>query len=141
LPDNADADIERAITKGRSWGRFDVHISGLHWMFAVIAWFMNQRSRLTGISTGDQGLFMTREAFNRVGGFPAQPLMEDVEICKRLKRREAVGPACLTARITTSGRRWERYGVWRTIFLMWRLRYQYWRGAPAERLHELYDGK
>lgn len=141
LQDDADEQIHRALGAELQWGRFDVRISGSRLMFTVIAWFMNHRSRLTGISTGDQGLFVTRGVFNRVGGFPVQPLMEDIEICKRLKRSDAAGPACLASRIITSGRRWERYGVWSTIFLMWRLRYQYWRGAPAEQLHSLYYGK
>jgi hypothetical protein len=107
-------------------------------MLAVVAWFMNHRSRLTGVSTGDQGLFVSRIVFDRVGGFPSQPLMEDVEICKRLRR--LAPPACLSARISTSGRRWEKHGVWRTIFLMWKLRFHYWRGASPTKLHAIYYG-
>jgi rSAM/selenodomain-associated transferase 2 len=138
LPDQADDLIIDAIRNGHSWGRFDVNIRGAHFMLAVIAWFINHRSRLSGISTGDQGLFVTRNAFDRMGGFPSQPLMEDVEICKRL--RKLAPPACLSARISTSGRRWEKHGVWRTIFLMWKLRFQYWRGASPTELHAIYYG-
>jgi rSAM/selenodomain-associated transferase 2 len=138
LPDQADDLIIDAIKNGHSWGRFDVNIRGAHFMLAVIAWFINHRSKLSGISTGDQGLFVTRNTFDRVGGFPSQPLMEDVEICKRL--RKLTQPACLYARISTSGRRWEKHGVWRTIFLMWKLRFQYWRGASPTELHAIYYG-
>jgi hypothetical protein len=99
---------------------------------------MNRRSRLSGISTGDQGLFVTRHAFDHVGGFPEQPLMEDVEICKHL--RKLAPPAWLSARISTSGRRWEKHGMWRTIFLMWNLRFRYWRGASPTELHAIYYG-
>lgn len=114
-----------------AWGRFDVRISGQHPMLRVIAWFMNRRSRLTGVATGDQALFMTRQAFDAVGGFPAQPLMEDIELSRRLKRLGP--PLCLHQRVTTSGRRWEQRGLWRTVLLMWSLRWAYWRGAdPAE---------
>lgn len=136
LPEGADHLVRRALKAGTAWGRFDVRISGRPAMLRVVATLMNLRSRWTGIATGDQGLFMTRAAFERVGGFPDQPLMEDVELSRRLR---AVGrPACLRARVTTSGRRWETRGVWRTIFLMWRLRWRYWRGAPAEALAEAY---
>ena len=93
---------------------------------------MNLRSRLTGIATGDQAIFVSRAAFDAVGGFPNQPLMEDIELSKRLKH---IGPpTCLRARAVTSGRRWEQHGTWRTILLMWRLRFDYWRGVPAARL-------
>lgn len=136
LPEGADHLVRRALKAGTAWGRFDVRIIGRPAMLRVVATLMNLRSRWTGIATGDQGLFMTRAAFERVGGFPDQPLMEDVELSRRLR---AVGrPACLRARVTTSGRRWETRGVWRTIFLMWRLRWRYWRGAPAEALAEAY---
>ena len=81
-------------------------------------------------------MFMTRAAFDAVGGFPAQPLMEDIEISKRL--RQLSRPACLRARVRTSGRRWETRGVWRTVLLMWRLRFAYWRGAAPEQLAERY---
>lgn len=118
------------------WGRFDVCITGQSFMLRVVARLMNWRSRLTGIATGDQAIFVRREVFARVQGFPEQPLMEDVEMSRRLKRHSA--PACLKACVNTSGRRWETRGVWRTIFLMWRLRWHYWRGADAAELARLY---
>jgi len=136
LPTGADHLVQRAIAGGAAWGRFDVRISGRPFMLRVVAALMNQRSRWTGIATGDQTIFATRQAFDQVGGFPDQPLMEDVEICKRLRRLGQ--PACLRERVTTSGRRWEARGVWRTILLMWRLRWRYWRGAPPEALAEAY---
>lgn len=137
LPPDADTLITTALSDGRHrWGRFDVAIEGRHWLLPVIAFFMNRRSHLTGIATGDQALFMTRAAFDAVGGFPDQPLMEDIEISARLKRLSP--PVCLSARVRTSGRRWEARGVWRTVLLMWRLRLAYWRGVPAARLAELY---
>ena len=137
LPLDADRLMAQAIANGpQVWGRFDVRIEGQHRMLRVIAAFMNRRSRWTGIATGDQALFMTRAAFDAVGGFPAQPLMEDIEISKRLLKLSR--PACLRARVVTSGRRWETRGVWRTVLLMWRLRLAYWRGATPERLAERY---
>ncbi|MBA3774425.1 MAG: TIGR04283 family arsenosugar biosynthesis glycosyltransferase [Ramlibacter sp.] len=136
LPDGADHLVRRALVAGAAWGRFDVRISGRPLMLRVVAALMNLRSRWTGIATGDQAIFVTRAAFDRVGGFPDQPLMEDVEISRRL--RAFSRPACLQDRVTTAGRRWETRGVWRTIFLMWRLRWRYWRGAPAQALAEAY---
>ena len=136
LPDGADHLVRRALVAGAEWGRFDVRISGKPFMLRVVATLMNLRSRWSGIATGDQAIFMTRAAYDGVGGFPDQPLMEDVEISRRL--RAAGRPACLRDRVTTSGRRWETRGVWRTIFLMWRLRWRYWRGAPAQVLAEAY---
>ena len=136
-PIAAEAVLEELGSSGRDWGRFDVDIAGRHPMLRVIAWCMNQRSRLTGIATGDQALFVRRATFGAVGGFPNQPLMEDIELSKRL--RHLSRPLCLRTRIITSGRRWETYGVWRTIGLMWRLRWLYWRGVPPERLATLYQ--
>ena len=118
------------------WGRFDVQIEGRSAMLPVVARLMNLRSRLTGIATGDQAIFVRRDTFETVGGFPSQPLMEDVELSKRLRR---VGPpSCLRAKVCTSGRRWDSRGAWRTIALMWRLRLLYWLGVPAERLAAAY---
>lgn len=137
LPVLADRIILAALTAGpQSWGRFDVRIAGRSPMLRVVAAMMNLRSRLTGIATGDQAIFVTRKAFDAVGGFPDLPLMEDIELSRRLK---AVSPPiCLRQRVPTSGRRWETRGVWRTIFLMWRLRFAWWRGEPAERLARRY---
>lgn len=118
------------------WGRFDVRIDGRSRMFMLIAALMNLRSRITGIATGDQAIFVRRDAFDAVGGFPEQPLMEDIEMSGLLKARSK--PLCLRERVVTSGRRWERYGIWRTIVLMWRLRLLYWMGMPAERLAKAY---
>lgn len=137
LPSEADALIAHALADGRHvWGRFDVRIAGRPRMLRVIAALMNRRSRWNGIATGDQALFMTRAAFDAVRGFPNQALMEDIEISKRLLRLSS--PACLAQRVVTSGRRWETRGVWRTVWLMWSLRFAYWRGASPDVLAERY---
>lgn len=137
LPDDAVALIEHALASGRHrWGRFDVRIAGRPWMLRVIARLMNLRSRLTGIATGDQAIFVTRAAFAAVGGFPDQPLMEDIELSQRLL--ELSHPACVRTPVVTSGRRWEQRGLWPTMLLMWRLRWAYWRGVPAAELAARY---
>ncbi len=136
LPDGALHLIGHHLNSKRGWGRFDVRIVGHSPWLKVISFCMNWRSRLTGIATGDQTFFMTRDIFEKVGGFPEQPLMEDIEMSKRLKRLSP--PLCLSNRAETSGRRWEKKGVWKTIFLMWRLRWAYWRGVPATELAHLY---
>ncbi len=105
-------------------------------MLRVVGRMMNLRSRLTGIATGDQAMFVSRAAFNAVGGFPDQLLMEDIELSRRL--RKVSRPACIARCVITSGRRWETHGVWCTILLMWRLRWQYWRGVPASQLAQAY---
>jgi rSAM/selenodomain-associated transferase 2 len=136
LPADADAAVVRAVDGGRRWGRFDVRISGRSAWFGPIAALMNLRSRLTGIATGDQAIFVTRAQFQALGGFADQPLMEDIELSRRLR---AMGPpVCLRERVLTSGRRWETNGVWRTILLMWRLRWRYWRGESPESLAKAY---
>lgn len=127
---------KRLAESGRDWGRFDVRIAGRHPVLPVIAWSMNLRSRLTGIATGDQTLFVTRERFERVGGYPPIALMEDIALSRRLKRSGR--PLCLRERVLTSGRRWERRGVARTILLMWWLRLAYALGVPPERLARWY---
>lgn len=137
LPTDADALIAQALSGGQHlWGRFDVRIAGRHWLLPVVAALMNRRSRWSGIATGDQALFMTRAAFDAVGGYPEQALMEDIALSTRLRR--LTRPACLRARVLTSGRRWEARGVWRTVLLMWRLRLAYWCGASPEALAEQY---
>ncbi len=123
---------------GRHWGRFDVRLAGAHPLLGLIAFMMNWRSRLTGIATGDQGLFVARKLFAEVGGFPAIALMEDIALSGILKSRSA--PLCLTARITASGRRWDERGALRTMLLMWRLRLAYFLGADPADLALRYDG-
>jgi rSAM/selenodomain-associated transferase 2 len=137
LPEGAFDAIGRALADGRhAWGRFDVRIEGRSPLLAMVAFMMNLRSRLTGIATGDQAMFVRREAFERAGGFPAIALMEDIALSKSLKRLSR--PACLRERATTSGRRWERDGVLATIALMWRLRLAYALGADPQRLAHRY---
>lgn len=136
LAAGADELVVEALRGNAAWGRFDVRIDGAPWMLRVVATLMNLRSRWSGIATGDQAIFMRRALFDAVGGFPDQPLMEDVEISRRL--RAVSRPVCLRAKVRTSGRRWESRGVWSTIFLMWRLRWRYWRGEPAAALAEAY---
>ena len=136
LPPDAIALVSDALAD-RAWGRFDVRIDGRSRWLPVIAAGMNLRSRLSGVATGDQAIFVRREAFDAIGGFPEQPLMEDIELSKRLCKHGGA-PACLRAKAVTSGRRWDERGVWRTIVLMWRLRLLYWLGVPAESLAAAY---
>ncbi len=132
LPAQADALIQRAVARGALWGRFDVTIDGRHRLLRVVERMMNLRSRLTGITTGDQAIFVRQDVFARAGGFPELPLMEDIALSRRLLR--LARPACLRARVLTSGRRWEKNGVVRTILLMWSLRLRYFLGADPARL-------
>lgn len=133
LPDDADTLVmEGLATSGRRWGRFDVSIAGESRLLPVIALLMSWRSRVTGISTGDQAIFVTRALFQHVGGYPEIPLMEDVAFTRTLKRHGI--PLALKARVRTAGRRWEKHGPLRTIWLMWRLRFAYWRGADPDEL-------
>jgi rSAM/selenodomain-associated transferase 2 len=137
LPDGAVQLIDTALADGRRvWGRFDVGFDHRSWAMDATAFLMNLRSRISGIATGDQALFMTRTAFDAVGGFPDQPLMEDVEITSRLRRRSR--PACIHRPVLTAARRWQSRGPWRTILLMWRLRLAYWFGASPADLEKQY---
>lgn len=138
LPNGAHEHVRRAILFGKHhWGRFDVKINGRHFMLKVVGFMMNWRSRLSGIATGDQALFVRRDTFEKLHGYPNQPLMEDIEMCKRLKIISK--PACIGHFATTSGRRWENQGVWKTIVLMWYLRFRYWKGADSQDLARLYQ--
>ena len=136
LPKGADRlALDGLVRTGRIWGRFDVRIDG-GGLFGMISFMMNGRSRLTGIATGDQAMFLTRAAFEAAGGFPAIALMEDVALSSRLKRLSR--PLCLRARVTTSPRRWRKHGVLRTVMLMWRLRLAYYCGADPAKLARTY---
>lgn len=140
LPPDADTLILHGPGREQSvWGRFDVDIDGQHRLLPMVARMMNARSRSTGIATGDQAMFMTREAFIQVGGFPDIPLMEDIAMSKKLK--ELSPPLCLTARALTSGRRWDEHGLWTTIWHMWRLRLAYHFGADPADLAKRYGYK
>lgn len=127
LPANAMEAILLAIRRGAAWGRFDVRIDGSACGLGLIAFMMNWRSRLSGIATGDQAIFVTRAAFEQAGGFPDIPLMEDVAFSSRMRR--LTKPACLRMKVLTSGRRWEKNGVVTTILNMWRLRLRFFLGA------------
>jgi rSAM/selenodomain-associated transferase 2 len=133
LPDGADRLVLHGLAaSGLVWGRFDVRITASHTLLRVVETMMNLRSRLTHICTGDQGIFVRREAFDAVGGYPDQELMEDLAISARLRRVSA--PLCLRQHCLTSARRWESQGVLRTVVLMWWLRLQYALGAAPARL-------
>ncbi|MDD5269426.1 MAG: TIGR04283 family arsenosugar biosynthesis glycosyltransferase [Methylococcales bacterium] len=136
LPENALQLIQQNIINTAQWGRFDMQLSGNHFVLKVIACMMNLRSRLTGIATGDQVIFVTRRAFEKAGLYPEISLMEDIALCKALKKISP--PICLKAKVISSGRRWERNGIYRTIFLMWSIRLRYFFGADPQMLDFLY---
>lgn len=135
LPQQVTQQIIKGLSS-RSWGRFDVQFRGKDWFMPVVASCMNLRSKLTGICTGDQGLFIKRDVFWGVHGFDEIPLMEDVEITTRLK--SVSKPFCSSARIRTSSRRWLNNGKINTILLMWKLRWKFYRGESADSLKQYY---
>lgn len=137
LPTEFPKLIQHALSiSGTEWGRFDVRLSGQAPMLRVIEWMMNWRSGLTGVVTGDQAIFIRRHLFQQIGGYADIPLMEDIELSRRL--RHQTWPQRIRTPLTTSSRRWEQNGIWRTIFLMWRLRLAYFFGASVEKLAKSY---
>ena len=136
-PDDVDRLIAAALAQEPGWGHFDVRLSGRQPLLRLVERLMNLRARLSGIATGDQGLFVPRDWFMSLGGFPDQPLMEDIVFSKRLKHLGR--PHCLKHRLLTSSRRWESHGVVRTVIKMWWLRAAFFVGVPASRLARLYD--
>jgi rSAM/selenodomain-associated transferase 2 len=137
LPDDADRIVTLALADGRRcWGRFDVRLDAPGWPLRLIETMMNWRSRATGIATGDQAIFVTRAAFDALGGFAPLPLMEDIDFSRRARRLSR--PLALRDRVTTSARRWQRHGIWRTVLLMWRLRLAFFLGADPARLARRY---
>jgi rSAM/selenodomain-associated transferase 2 len=137
LPPAAFHDMVAALEDPRYLGgRFDVDLEGDHWMLKVVGAMINHRSRITKVSTGDQAIFVRREVFARMGGFPDIPLMEDLAFCRALKRLGRI--ACLRSRVITSARRWETHGVWRTIIKMWILKLLYFAGVSPMKLKRFY---
>lgn len=136
LPKGACDLIVNALEQGRMWGRFDVRLSGNSWMFRIIEHLMNWRSCLTAIATGDQAIFVLKSSFIDAGSYPDIRLMEDVALCKKLRRRSK--PVCLKSHVITSSRKWERNGVIQTVFLMWYLRLMYFFGMSPDKLVKYY---
>jgi rSAM/selenodomain-associated transferase 2 len=137
LPPAALHDIVAALKNPRYvGGRFDVDLDGNHWLLKIIGAMINQRSRITKVGTGDQAIFVRREVFARMGGFPDIPLMEDIAFCRALKRLGGI--ACLRSKVRTSARRWETEGVWRTMIKMWTLKLLYFAGVSPVTLKRFY---
>lgn len=128
--------LQNALSERPLWGRFDVRLSGTGLVLRVIGAMINLRSRLTGIASGDQGIFVVRERFEALGGYAMMPLMEDLQLCGRLKAQAR--PRCVRPPLSTSSRRWEQHGVWRTVVLMWCLRIAYYCGVSPEKLARQY---
>lgn len=128
--------LDGLASSGRAWGRFDVRIEGTHPLLRTVAWLMNLRSRLTGIATGDQAIFARRSVFEEVGGYQNAPLMEDIALFTEIKRRGRV--VALDERVVVSPRRWLKRGVWRTVLLMYALRFGYWIGLSPMTLKRFF---
>ncbi len=137
LPVNALDQVVQSLQEGHYWGRFSVRLTGHHWVFRIIERMMNLRSCITGVATGDQCIFISRECIDIVGAYSEMPLMEDIELSKRL--RTLGWPACIKTHAITSSRRWEQHGIMRTVLLMWRLRLLYFLGVSADKLARQYS--
>lgn len=136
LPEDAVEQIQQAMEQGYQWGRFDIKLTGNHPMLTIVAWLMNMRSRWTGIATGDQALFVQTKLFEQLNGFADIVLMEDIELSSRLKYQGS--PYNVKSKVTSSGRRWISFGIFKTITLMWWLRLQYFFDVSPKYLAQLY---
>ncbi len=137
IPANAHTNLMASLTAGKHvWGRFNVRLSGSRRIFRIIESMINLRSRISGIATGDQGIFIMAQTFHKIGGFDQIPLMEDIALSKKLKQLSQ--PMCMREQLTTSSRRWEQQGVFTTIILMWGLRLAYYLGASPQTLANRY---
>jgi len=136
-PETADQLIQAALAGGQgAWGWFDVRLADARLLLKCVAWLMNRRARLTGIATGDQGIFVRRMLYAQAGGFPPLPIMEDIALSRRLGRLGR--PRQIDTPLLTSSRRWEKHGVLRTIITMWGLRLGYFLGVDPQRLARFY---
>ena len=138
LPDDAVSQIQQALQDGYRWGRFDIRLIGGHWFLPVISYFMNLRSALSGITTGDQALFIDKSLFQQVGYYPNIAIMEDIALAKNLKKHGK--PFRVYSCVHSSARRWVQSGVYKTILLMWCLRLQYFLGIDPKQLAQQYQG-
>ncbi|SJM89969.1 Glycosyl transferase family 2 [Crenothrix polyspora] len=137
LPDNALITLEQQLAQSNThWGRFDIRLDSQNIMLKIVAQLISWRSRCTGIATGDQAIFVARTTFFDIGGYPEIDLMEDIALCRMLKKISS--PLCLTAKVSSSARRWEQFGITKTILLMWWLRLRYYLGAEPSELAKLY---
>ena len=138
LPKGSDDLIVASLIEKQNyiWGRFNIEITGNSKVFIIIGFMINWRSRISKIATGDQAIFVRKDKFYEVGGYKEQPLMEDIELSKSLLKISP--PLCLTSQVKTSGRRWEKYGIYKTIALMWKIRFLYWLGVSSETLSKEY---
>ena len=138
IPDDADKLIQLNLTENKHWGRFNIRLSGKNITFRVIEFMMNVRSCMTGIATGDQGIFMKKAAFTKISGYKYIRLMEDIDISSRLLAMFG-RPVCIKSKLITSSRRWEKHGIVKTMLLMWRLRLAYFLGANPDNLAKRYS--
>ena len=138
LSENATELISKSLEPDNNyWGRFKIKFTNSSYIFLIIAWFMNLRSSLTGIVTGDHAIFVNKASYFKCGGFPNWDIMEDIAFSKRMKTLSP--PICLKEHVITSSRRWEKQGIISTILLMWKLRLMFFFGVPTEKLAKLYD--
>jgi len=138
VPDNALEALQSVVRAGHRWGRFNVRLSGPDWQLRIIERMMNLRSCITGIATGDQGIFVLADMFWQLDAYPDIPLMEDIALSRRLRK---IGrPACVREVLVTSSRRWVQNGILRTVMLMWTLRFLYWLGVSPNKLVRWYYG-
>lgn len=138
IPENPDTIIFNHLqNSSKVWGRFNIRLSGQHLLFRIIEFMMNTRSCITGIATGDQGIFVKRETFEKQDGYANIALMEDIEFSNRFKKISS--PVCIKQKLISSSRRWEQNGIVKTVFLMWQLRLAYYFGTSVNKLARKYN--
>lgn len=138
LPVNALASIQQTLQNPRLvGGAFSLQIDSQRFLLRMIAVFSTLRSRMTRAPYGDQVIFLRKSYFDSRGGYRDLPLMEDVELMRRIKKHKD-NIIILPAAVLTSDRRWNQEGLLYTALRDTLIIFLYWCGMPAEKLARFY---
>lgn len=137
LEPGAFAAVATALASGYVGGGFRQKIDGKRVLYRLIEIAGNIRGRYLNVFYGDSGIFLARTDFEKIGGFPDVPILEEMEFSKRL--RQLGKPTLLTPCIHISARRWEASGIVRTTLNNWLITALYFLGASPEKLARLYS--
>jgi rSAM/selenodomain-associated transferase 2 len=140
LPQNYQKIVQLTLAKEKVIaGAFELAIDGQQWSLRLVEKMVNWRSHFLSLPYGDQAIFLDKKVFQDLGGFANLPIMEDFEFVQRLKRRGKI--AIVPVAVLTSGRRWQKLGVFKTTLINQLIIVGYYLGISPARLRHFYQNQ